>query len=93
MGVEQVMDVHHCESDLYDPDMAIRIRFRNGSSICIVANSYVAYSKRWQNLLEEQIGRSIQDSDMTALGLFRVAKGSTAFVTNLRQINISLYDE
>eukprot|EP00977_Amphora_coffeiformis_P008480 scaffold1918_cov154-Amphora_coffeaeformis.AAC.17 len=61
MGAEKVVDLHHFDFEMYNPDMAVRIRFRNGSSLNVVANSLVAYSNQLQALLEKQTEKSLQE--------------------------------
>ena len=93
MGAEELVDVHHFEFDLIDPNMAIRFRFRNGASVYIVANSYVAYSRQWQQLLERQIQKPIAEFDMFVMGIFNVAKGASSFLDNLKYLESTLPEE
>eukprot|EP00977_Amphora_coffeiformis_P003734 scaffold742_cov165-Amphora_coffeaeformis.AAC.10 len=93
MGPKQVVDVHHFDFDLIDPNMAVRIRFRNGSSLYIVSDSYVAYSKKWQTLLEKQIEKPIQEFDLVAMGMFKHILGGSETVQNLKQLAKTLPDD
>uniref|UniRef100_A0A7S3P3Q0 SGNH domain-containing protein n=1 Tax=Amphora coffeiformis TaxID=265554 RepID=A0A7S3P3Q0_9STRA len=93
MGADQVVDVHHFEFDLIDPNMALRFRFRNGASVYIVANSYVAYSHQWQELLERQIQKPIAEFDLVVMGIFNVAKGASSFLDNLLHLASTLPKE
>jgi hypothetical protein len=79
MGEGQVIDVLHHEYDAVDPNMAIRYRFRNGSTMYIVSNSYVPYSLRWQALLEMQIGVELKDFDAIVLGHFNTGGPDSNF--------------
>jgi len=93
MGSEELLDVYHYEFDLVDPNMAIRFRFRNGASVYIVANSYVAYSHQWQALLERQIQKPIAEFDLVVMGIFNVAKGASSFLDNLQYLASTLPKE
>lgn len=93
MGAEEVVDVHHFEFDLVDPNMAIRFRFRNGASLYIVANSYVAYSHQWKELLERQIEKPLAEFDLVVMGIFIVAKGASSFLDNLKYLESTLPKE
>jgi hypothetical protein len=79
MGEGQVADVLHYEFDAVDPNMAIRYRFRNGSTMYLVANSYVAYSRRWHDLLEMQIRMQLKDFDAIILGHFNTGGPESNF--------------
>ena len=93
MGAEEVVDVYHFEFDLIDPNMAIRFRFRNGASVYIVANSYVAYSKQWKELLEKQIQKPLEEFDLVVMGIFNVAKGASTFLDNMQYLASTLPEE
>ena len=86
----EVVDVFHFEFDQIDPNMAVRIRFGNGATMYIVANSYVAYSPEWQSLLERQIQKPLAEFDMVIQGVFNVAKGKSNFLNNLLNMTSQL---
>ena len=85
-----LLDVHHFEFDMIDPNMAVRFRFENGASLYVVVNSYVAYSPDWQALVERQIEKPITEFDLFIMGIFNVAKGKSNFMVNLKHMTESL---
>ena len=90
MGVDAVLDVHYFNVNSIDPFMASRIRFRNGASLYMVINSYVAYSPLWEDLLVNQIEKRLIDFDFVVLGVFNVVKGNSTFRKNLENLTQTL---
>lgn len=57
--------------------------FPNGATMYLVANSYVPYSVKWQELLERQIQRKLNTIDAIVLGQFNMGYPGSTFFTNM----------
>jgi hypothetical protein len=92
---ESIVSVERHETHMVDKDMVHKIQFDNDSTLWIVANSYVAYSKdHWKTLVETQVGQPLDAFDSIIMGPFNGGGGRvSAFSINMEIMTDELPDE